>query len=387
MRLEQRAPARILLAQDGACEEHADRLAADEAGADHPLPDPQHVAEVEIGLRQLQDPLVLGERHAQQGAKQLPRVHRRLLPTLQHLPDPLGQQERAVPLAEAEAHGVESRPGLLGQDLRDDGAVRDRAEVLALPRVQHVHGRRVAVLHLARLDVDQALVPVHVGHDLRGVRDGPGGLRRVQAAQDRKVRERLHVVDVRAGEHEEVAEHAVARPGLGEVGKAVEDEERAAPRLADRRPHAGDETLEPVGDVQLAHLRAVPSLQQRGVPGEAQVDELAPGLARRIAAGGHQGREVVDVIDLPDQVVAGQQPTKYPVEGGDAGAEGGFDHGRPLGSAEGGGRRATPQGVRSSIGYCECPAARLSFASAADHPRVPRLPRFRGTTGSHRRGP
>ena len=71
--------------------------------------------------------------------------------------------------------------------------------------------------------------------------------KRVAVAQQREVGQRLQVVDVRAGEHEEVAQHPVAAPVLRQRREAVEDEVRPAARLADHAVDLGDELLEAGG--------------------------------------------------------------------------------------------------------------------------------------------
>ena len=101
---------------------------------------------------------------------------------------------------------------------------------------------------------------------------------------------------------------------------------RTSTRLADFRPDLGDKSLKAQGDIQMTNLARVALLEQRGVIGVAEVNQPAPLFARRPAIGRHQGHEISDVIDMPDQVVTGQQTPEDAVEGRDAGAEVGFDH-------------------------------------------------------------
>ena len=60
--------------------------------------------------------------------------------------------------------------------------------------------------------------------------------------------------------------------------------------------------------------------------GEAEINQSAPFFPRRPAIGRHQGREIRNVIDVPDEVIARQQAPEDAVEGRDARAEVGFDH-------------------------------------------------------------
>ena len=324
--LQQLPPTRIDPAQDGPGQEHADGFAADEAGADDALPDGDQVAQIQVLLRQGQDPFLAAENHLGQGAEDLLGLVPHVLAALQPLPDPLGVEEGPVPLAQPKMHRIQPRPGLGGEDLGDGGTVGDGREAVAFPDMEHVHGRRIAVLHLGGLDIDLALVAVNLGEDLSGAGDGPGGLGGVGVAQQGEVGQGLQVEDVGAGEHEEIAQHAIAGPGLGQGREAVEDEEGPAPGLADLGAHLGDEALETDGDIDLPHLPMVGLPQQGRMIREAEVDQPAALLVRRPAIGRDQGGEIGDVVQMPDQVVPGQQATEDAIQGGDAGAEVGFDH-------------------------------------------------------------
>ena len=66
--------------------------------------------------------------------------------------------------------------------------------------------------------------------------------------------------------------------------------------------------------------------QQRGVIGEAEVDQSPSLLVRRPAIGRDQRGKIGDIVQMPDQIVAGQQAAEDAIQGGDAGAEMGFDH-------------------------------------------------------------
>ena len=145
-------------------------------------------------------------------------------------------------------------------------------------------------------------------------------------ALEGKIGQGLQVEDIGTGQHEEVTEHPVAGPGLGQGGQTVEQEKGATTRLADLRPNLGNKPLKAQGDIQMADLARIVLLEQGGMLGEAEVNQAATLFPRRPAIGRHQGREIRDVIDVPDEVVAGQQPPEDAVEGRDAGAEVGFDH-------------------------------------------------------------
>ena len=117
---------------------------------------------------------------------------------------------------------------------------------------------------LARLDIDLALATIDLGQNLSGVRDGTRGLHRVGVALEREIGQGLQVEDVGTGQHEEITEHPVAGPGLGQGGQAVEQEEGTATRLADLRPDLGNKPLKAQGDIQVADLARIALLEQGG---------------------------------------------------------------------------------------------------------------------------
>ncbi len=170
------------------------------------------------------------------------------------------------------------------------------------------------------------LMPVDVEEDLRRSGDGRGGLEGMGVAEQRKIGQRFQVVDVGAGEHEEVAQHPVAAPLLGQRRQAVEDEERAPARLANHAVDLRDELLEPRRTVQLADGHAVSGRNQRRMLGEAEVDQAAARVPGGLAVRAHERSEVLDRVHLPDQVVARQQSPEHPVQRGHPRAEIGIDH-------------------------------------------------------------
>ncbi len=230
-------------------------------------------------------------------------------------------QEGAVPHAPPPARGVQPRPRDGGHDLGGGGAVRHGLERLPLPGVEHVHGGRVALLDLQGVHVEAPLLAVDVDHDLRGVRDGPGGVGRVAAADQREVGDGLDVVEVGAREHEEVAEHLVAVPVGGEVGERVEDVEAAGARALDRPVDLGEEGLEPLLRVEGPDLDPWAGGDERLVAGEAEVDHGAAQRGGGLDVGIDQRPVVLDPVHLPDEVVPRDQPAEDAVQPGEARAQ------------------------------------------------------------------
>ena len=168
-----------------------------------------------------------------------------------------------------------------------------------------------------RYTVAPAAEDVH--QDLGGAAHRVHGLGGVVAGEQREVGHRVELVQVRAGDHEEVAQHEVAVPVGGEIAEAVEDVERARSGRLDGAVDGVGEALEPERRRDAVDLGARRLVEQGLVAGEAEVDDAAP-----LGAGpGHEGQDerrvVVEVLDLPDHVVARPESLQDVVEGGDAG--------------------------------------------------------------------
>ncbi|MHC4991879.1 MAG: hypothetical protein ACYTGC_12955 [Planctomycetota bacterium] len=166
-------------------------------------------------------------------------------------------------------------------------------------------------------------VPVIVVEDveeqLGGRRDGLGGAGRVLVPEQGEVGDGLQVVQVRACQHEEVAEHLVGVPVHGKVGQAVEDVERPAAGFTQDIVNGGDEVLEALLRIELVDCGHLAFVEQGGVVGEAEVDELAPRGPGRLAEGPDERLVLLDGLDLPDDVVADQNAVQHLVQAGEPG--------------------------------------------------------------------
>ena len=349
--LQQAGPAGVGAAEGGAGQQHAERLAADQAGADHPAHDADEVGEVEELGGQFGQAFLAGGDDLEQagcpgggggvGGGVGGGLFERLPGLLEHLGPDAGaaDRERAPRLAGAEADGGEG------------GAAGDRGERVADPLVDHVEGGRVALEHLERLQERAAVVAEHLEHDLGGAGDRVERVRRVAVLEQGEAGQRADLVDVGADDLIEVGEHPVAEPVGGEVGEAVEDEAGGAGAAVDHVEDAGDEALEARGGVDVVDGGGA-RRQQCGVAGEAEVDGCRP-VAR--GGGGERGgaRLVgVDAVDQPHHVVAGQQAVEEVVECGRSGARGGRGAGGHAVGRVGGGQcgMGVRQGKQDRVG-------------------------------------
>ena len=109
---------------------------------------------------------------------------------------------------------IHVNPGLRrgGENLRQFDAFRHRTEFVIFPAMQHVHGRGMALKHLDWEDIKRFLAAEHIENHLRRVVNRFDGERRVQVAQQHEKRHGIVNVEIRASQHEEIAEHPVAVP-------------------------------------------------------------------------------------------------------------------------------------------------------------------------------
>ncbi|OQA31179.1 MAG: hypothetical protein BWY57_02471 [Betaproteobacteria bacterium ADurb.Bin341] len=263
VRLQQIFPARMGFFQNGAGKEHADRLAADEAGADHALPYGQNVAQAEILFGQCEQAVITRDRHVHQGTAHGVVFAPRFFAALDILPQTAGLMEQAVPFALSAAHQIQARPGHGGQDFGGGRTFVDRCDLITFDLVQHVHGWRIAVLDLGRVKIEIAPVAMDVDKDLGGARNRCDRIVGVLTAQEGKIGERLHIIDVRADQPEKVAQHAVAAPYVRQNGQAIKEKIGAPPRLAHGTADLDDDFLEPLVEFEGAYLEAFALWQQR----------------------------------------------------------------------------------------------------------------------------
>ena len=322
VRFQAREQRRRVAPHHGARKQHAGRLAADGANADHARAHGEQVVERQVARDQALQAGLLGEQQAGKAGEPLrlgcgvgrPRVAQR-----RHRARGV---EELLPVA-ADVLVLQPRPARPGEDLGHRAAVGHRAEAVArLPRVDQVHDRSRAVLHLDRPDVQALAAAEDVEQVLRGVGDHVHAGTRVAITQHAEVGHRVEVEEPRAGEAEEVAEHAVGLPRVRQVRQAVEDVQRLGPGRLDHRMHLVDKGVEAVFGPRGVDLRPTLVCNQRRMGGEAKIDQPALLAARRRRVGQHQGAIVLERLDLPDDVVARRHPAQHRIEARQAGGGG-----------------------------------------------------------------
>ena len=310
----------LVRAEDGAGQEHADRFAADAAGADHAFADVKNVLQREVGLGEPQHLFVVGDEHPQQllQARLSSLLGRPLAQDL--LLQGFGFGEGPAPKSQRVAGGVQARPGHVGEGFRNRRTVGDGNELIALARVQQVHGARMTVLHLDRVDVGLVSMPVDVDESTGAVADRFHGVKRMAIAEQCEVRRRGAFVEEAAGEHKEIAEHAVAAPIGRELRQRVKNVVTAQRRLLDGLMHSLQKRFEAAIGVQAADRDAVAFRQQRPVRCEPEIDQRLLLSLRLRGQGLHKGLVVFHGIHLPHHGVAGDHALQHVIQARQSGA-------------------------------------------------------------------
>ncbi len=164
------------------------------------------------------------------------------------------------------------------------------------------------------MDIERTLMAVDVKQELRGVPDGGYRAVRMAPSQQREVGDCVELAQVGTGDHEEVAQHHVAAPVRGEIGEAVEQVIGAAAGARDDAMDLRRECLEADRRIQAVGLHARVRRDQLNVTLEVEVDELAALPKRFLAVGAHKGQVILDGGNLPDKVVAGNQPSENAIK-------------------------------------------------------------------------
>ena len=165
---------------------------------------------------------------------------------------------------------------------------------------------------------------VDVQQELRGVPDGGHRAVGMAPSQQREVGDGVELAQVRTGDHEEVAQHHVAAPIRGEIGEAVEQVKGAASGARDDAMDLRRECLEADRRVQAVGLHARVRRDQLNVALEVEVNELAALPKRFLAIGAYKGQVILDRANLPDQVVAENQPFENAIQSRQSGTGMGF---------------------------------------------------------------
>ncbi|OPZ59164.1 MAG: hypothetical protein BWY87_01139 [Deltaproteobacteria bacterium ADurb.Bin510] len=299
---------------DLAGQQHADGLAAHEAGADQAVLELDEVGQAQEALGQLEDTLVAADDDPAELVQ-----HGGALGRLAVVQQVFGLQEELVEEVQVAAGAFQARALDVVDEARGVTALGHGLEQFAFLIVREEHGGRVAVLDLERVYEAFAAIVVEVDQHLGGLVDARDGLVVVAVSDQAEVGHGVELEEVGAGDHEEVADHQVGGPGREQVGEAVKDVEGLAALDGGDGVDLLREEFEAAGGAQLAALDAFVLVQDGRVFGEAHVDQPA---AVCEGAGGKGAREepvVVHAVNLPDHVVAQMQAVQDLVEALEAG--------------------------------------------------------------------
>jgi len=297
--LELRAQLGAFALGDLARHEHAHRLAADEPGAEHAPAHLQHVFQRQVAVHERQDRFVARDHHVHELRLEFPAFGRGAAAFAQAF---LRAPDHVVAVG-LDVRGIRRHPP---HHLREHRAGAHADEGLGAVPFQHQVDRRgMPKLRLDGQDVEPVGVAVDFQEELRGVAHRFHGVPRMSAAQQAEIGDRFEPVEIGARQPEEVAEHRVGAPVRGQVRQAIEEIVGAEAVGADDLVDLVQEHLEARLGLQPAFL-AEALRHQALVPREAEIDQLAAVALGRLRVGRGQFPVLVDVFDVPDDIVARQ---------------------------------------------------------------------------------
>ena len=262
------------LAQDGASQEHAQRFASDLPRSDHALPDLDQIRQGEVLANQSLNTFFAGNREIDELIEHGGGLFVGYLAAAlgdEHL---FAAHELLVPVADQSVAGRrQPRPGSGVQYFGDVAALLDRGEVFALPFVQQEKRWREAADDFLRLDVQTVARAMDVKQDLRRFGDWLGGVVAMVIAQYREIGDRLHFVQVRPGEFEEIADHPIREATEVEIGHEIENVVPALPFACDALVDARHELFESLEAFERLDNEARCVSDRRLVVSETEVDD------------------------------------------------------------------------------------------------------------------
>jgi len=158
------------------------------------------------------------------------------------------------------------------------------------------------------------LVPVHFQNHLGGIVDAVGRMKRVVVLQQGKVGDGVEAIQKWTRDQEKVAQHPIGKPIDRQVRQAVEYVQRPRSRLLDDVHQPLHERLKPRLRIELDDRGAFTLLEQRGMAGESEIDQVFPPLTGKGLERSDERNIILDGIDFPDDIVARYQTLKYPVQ-------------------------------------------------------------------------
>ena len=132
---------------------------------------------------------------------------------------------------------------------------------------------REAADDFLRLDVQTVARAMDVKQDLRRFGDWLGGVVAMVIAQYREIGDRLHFVQVRPGEFEEIADHPIREATEVEIGHEIENVVPALPFACDALVDARHELFESLEAFERLDNEARCVSDRRLVVSETEVDD------------------------------------------------------------------------------------------------------------------
>ncbi len=168
------------------------------------------------------------------------------------------------------------------------------------------------------MHVDLVVDIVNIDEHLGRLADAGDGFEGVVFPEQSEIGYRVELIQIGAGNGEEVADHEVRGPRGEQVREGIKDVVDVAPLRRDDVVDLGGEGFKAASRIQVVHPHVPVRLYDGSVAGEPHVDHLLPVRDRPLREGPREGQVIVDGVNLPYDVVARSQPVDDLVDARDA---------------------------------------------------------------------
>ncbi len=164
------------------------------------------------------------------------------------------------------------------------------------------------------MNIDRALNMIDIQQQLGCAANAGDGLKRVIIAEQGKIGNGIQFIQIRAGDHKEIADHQVRRPGRQQVRQAVKDIKGAFALLRNDGMNLGGKRLKSGICIQFNDSQAGLRFEEWFMLGKPHVNHLAVFPDSPLHVGDYKLLVLDEVVDLPDDVIAVLKPAQHVIQ-------------------------------------------------------------------------
>ncbi|OPY84406.1 MAG: hypothetical protein A4E72_02264 [Syntrophus sp. PtaU1.Bin208] len=304
MRLQTVLPVeRRLLEQDVSRNHHARSLAADITRPDQPGLDVVKVFQRKVLSGKFLDPFLPSNHDLAEMIEEFPLLFFVDL-FLQQLPD---MDKKPIPVIEISRCTFQPFPRKIADKLPRIDTAAYRCETGSTLQVREKHGRKMASHDLQGMDVNPVFHIIDIQEDLGRFPYSGDGSKRMVVAQQGEVGDSVELVEVGAGDPEEIADHQICSPGGQKIRKGVKN-------IKDPFTFAGRDVVNIrrkrfEAALRIKVIKGNPPVlfQERLMLGKTQVNNFPVFRKGALHERLDKGTVVRDGVNLPDDIVADSQ--------------------------------------------------------------------------------